>query len=129
MIGNNTATGVFKHLENNLVLPAKGENTTLLWHANSIPMYVSYRTWICTMRDKDTFIESLLLPILETIHMFINIKMDKLQYIHAMECYTAKTINKLQLDALLWMNATNITLSKGSQTQNNSHGLTWYKSV
>lgn len=30
MIGNNTATGVFKHLENNLVLPAKGENTTLL---------------------------------------------------------------------------------------------------
>lgn len=74
---NNTAIEEFDYLENNLMLPAKVENTIILWLRNSIPVYFSYKNaWTCTLEDTDRF-NYYNAPKLKIIHIF-DIKMGKL---------------------------------------------------
>lgn len=88
-----------------------------LWPSNSFRWLLNKNSSIGLPGDKCKNVYSNLIhnsAKREITQMSINCRIDKLQYMHSMDYYTAKKMN-VQLHATIWMNLTNITLSERNQ--------------
>ena len=115
------------HLENCLVAPQKGKCSVNTWPSNSIPWVYTQNTWqyICTQKCAHKCLQ---LPKMETnqkLSWHLNVKnkwINKTQYIHIMEYYSAITKNEVLTWATTRINLENIMLSEWSQTQRTTEG-------